>query len=188
MFVALDAQSKLVPSFTVGKRDVPVARAFIRDLEGRLARRVQLTTDGFRPYLVAVEEAFGANVDYAQLVKLYQADRPDETRYSPPRIKQAIPVPIIGNPNMGLISTSYVERQNLTIRMQVRRFTRLTNAFSKKLCNLKSALALHFAHYNFVRVHRTLGVAPAVAAGLERYTWNLSDLLDATLAARPVAA
>lgn len=179
VFVALDAQNKLVPSFTVGKRDVPVARAFIRDLEGRLARRVQLTTDGFRPYLVAVEEAFGANVDYAQLVKLYQADRPDEARYSPPRIKQAIPVPIIGNPYMGLISTSYVERQNLTIRMQVRRFTRLTNAFSKKLCNLKSALALHFAHYNFVRVHRTLGVAPAVAAGLETYTWSLQELIDA---------
>lgn len=188
VFVALDAQSKLVPSFTVGKRDVPVAGAFIRDLEGRLARRVQLTTDGFRPYLVAVEEAFGANVDYAQLVKLYQADRPDEARYSPPRIKQAIPVPIVGSPNMGLISTSYVERQNLTIRMQVRRFTRLTNAFSKKLCNLKSALALHFAHYNFVRIHRTMGVAPVVAAGLETYTWTLGQLVEVALNHEQTAA
>ena len=178
VFVGLDAESKLVPSYMVGKRDAPVAQAFIRDLEGRLARRVQLTTDGFRPYLVAVEDAFGANVDYAQLVKLYQADRLGEARYSPPRIKEAIPVPVIGSPNMGLISTSYVERQNLTIRMQVRRFTRLTNAFSKKLCNLKSALALHFAHYNFVRVHRTLRVAPAVAAGLEDHTWDLRELLD----------
>ena len=181
VFVALYAESKLVPSFMVGKRDVPVAYAFVRDLERRLAHRVQLTTDGFRPYLTAVESIFGANVDYAQLVKLYGAEVAGEARYSPPRIIQAIPVPVIGKPDVNLISTSYVERQNLTLRMQVRRFTRLTNAFSKKLCNLKAALALHFAHYNFVRMHSTLKVAPAVMAGLERYTWSMADLLDVSL-------
>ena len=175
VFVALDADTKLIPCFTVGKRDYLVARAFIRDLRGRLANRVQLTTDGFRPYLTAVELAFGADVDYAQLVKVYGTEPTDETRYSPPRIIEAIPVPVVGNPEYEGISTSYVERQNLTIRMQVRRFTRLTNAFSKKLCNLRAALALHFAHYNFVRVHSTLKVAPAVMAGLERYTWSVGD-------------
>ncbi len=179
VFVALDANTKLIPTFAVGKRDVPVANDFMRDLKARLAHRVQLTTDGFRPYLTAVEEAFAGRVDYAQLVKIYQADRQDEARYSPPRIKDAVPVPIIGSPDPGLISTSFVERQNLTIRMQMRRLTRLTNGFSKKFCNLKAALALHFAYYNFVRVHRTLGVAPAVAAGLETYTWNMSELYDA---------
>lgn len=158
-----------------------MARAFVSDLEKRIAGRVQLTTDGFRPYLTAVDESFGSRVDYAQLVKIYQADRPDEARYSPPRIKEAVPVPIIGNPDPTLISTSFVERQNLTVRMQVRRLTRLTNAFSKKLCNLRAALALHFAYYNFVRVHSTLRVAPAVAAGLETYTWTLGQLVEQTL-------
>jgi len=177
VFVALDADTKLVPSFMVGKRDLHMASAFIQDLKQRLALRVQLTTDGFKPYLNAVEDAFGSDVDYAQLVKLYGAEIADEARYSPPRITQAIPVAIIGDPDFQDISTSYVERQNLTIRMQVRRFTRLTNAFSKRLCNLKNALALHFAHYNFVRVHSTLKVAPAVAAGLETYTWTLGQLV-----------
>lgn len=181
VFIALDANTKLIPCFAVGKRDVPVARAFVSDLEKRIAGRVQLTTDGFRPYLTAVDESFGSRVDYAQLVKIYQADRPDEARYSPPRIKEAVPVPIIGNPDPTLISTSFVERQNLTVRMQVRRLTRLTNAFSKKLCNLRAALALHFAYYNFVRVHSTLRVAPAVAAGLETYTWTLGQLVEQTL-------
>lgn len=182
VFVALEANTKLVPSFTVGKRDAPTAQAFIRDLQGRLARRVQLTTDGFSPYRDAVEEAWhGTGIDYAQLVKVYEGERVGEARYSPPKIKAAIPIPIMGNPKIEFISTSYVERQNLTIRMQVRRFTRLTNAFSKKLCNLKAALALHFAYYNFVRPHSKHGVAPAVAAGLERYTWSLAELLEAAL-------
>ncbi len=181
VFVALDAETKLVPSFMVGKRDVLVAQSFMLDLERRLANRVQLTTDGFRPYLVAVEKAFGADVDFAQLVKLYGAEVVGEARYSPPRITQVTAVPISGNPDANLISTSYVERQNLTLRMQIRRFTRLTNAFSKRLPNLKNALALHFAHYNFVRVHSTLKVAPAVAAGLETYTWNISHLHDCTM-------
>lgn len=187
VFVALDADTKLVPSFVVGKRDFRVARSFIRDLRGHLANRVQLTTDGFRPYLTAVESSFGADVDYAQLVKIYGTETPDESRYSPPRIIEAIPVAVTGNPAFEHISTSYVERQNLTIRMQVRRFTRLTNAYSKKLPNLKAALALHFAHYNFVRVHSTLKVAPAVMAGLERYTWSTSDLLEAATEGRAAA-
>lgn len=186
VFVALDADSKLVPSFMVGKREAPVARAFIHDLAGRLAGRVQLTTDGFTPYVPAVENAFGADVDFAQLVKQYSAEPMTEARYSPPRIKSVTAVFVSGNPWSERISTSYVERQNLTIRMQVRRFTRLTNAFSKKLCNLKAALALHFAHYNFVRVHSTLRVAPAVAAGLERYTWSWAELLEVALDGRAV--
>lgn len=182
VFVALDADSKLIPSFVVGKRDAPTAQVFIRDLHDRLASRVQLTTDGFSPYRDAVERAWhGTGIDFAQLVKLYEGERAGEARYSPPRIKAAIPTPIMGSPKIEFISTSYVERQNLTIRMQVRRFTRLTNAFSKKLCNLKSALALHFAYYNFVRPHSKHGVAPAVAAGLERYTWIMSELLENAL-------
>jgi hypothetical protein len=118
--------------------------------------------------------AFGADVDYARLVKLYSTDTAGEARYRPPRITEAVPIPVTGNPDMSLISPSHVERQNLTIRMQVRRFTRLTNAFSKKRCNLRNALALHFARHNFVRVHSTPKVAPAVA-GLETYTWNMSE-------------
>lgn len=182
VFVGLDADTKLVPAFLVGRRDGLTADAFIRDLAGRMARRVQLTTDGFRPYIIAVEDAFGANVDYAQLVKMYTSDpQTDGARYSPPRIKSITASFISGDPWPERISTSFVERSNLTMRMQMRRFTRLTNAFSKRLVNLQSAVALHFAHYNFVRVHSTLRVAPAVAAGLETYTWSMDALVDATL-------
>jgi len=183
VFVALDADTKLVPCFLVGRRDAPNAETFMLDLARRMKGRIQLTTDGFRPYVLAVEDAFGANIDFAQLVKLYQAETPNEARYAPPRIKSITPAFISGDPWPERISTSYVERQNLTIRMQVRRLTRLTNAFSKKLPNLWNALALHFAHYNFVRVHSTLRVAPAVATGLETYTWNLGQLIEAALAA-----
>ncbi len=178
VFVGVDAETKLVPSFVVGKRDFTTAHTFMLDLADRLANRMQLTTDGFMPYAAAVDRAFGSNVDYAQLVKTYGTEVTGEARYSPPQIVSAIPVPISGNPDVALISTSYVERQNLTMRMQIRRFTRLTNAFSKRLYNLRNALALHFAHYNFVRVHSTLRVAPAVAAGLETYTWTMEKLLN----------
>jgi len=188
VFIGIDAQTKLVPSFVIGKRDLWTAHAFMLDLAGRVAGRVQLTTDGFMPYPAAVERAFGKNVDYSQLVKVYSAEASGEARYSPPRIIEAIPTPISGNPDPELISTSYVERQNLTLRMQLRRFTRLTNAFSKKLVNLRNALALHFAHYNFVRVHSTLKVAPAVAAGLETYTWNIEHLYDTVTNLRGAAA
>jgi IS1 family transposase len=182
IFVGVDAETKLVPTFTLGKRDIPTAHTFMLDLAGRLAHRVQLTTDGFVPYPAAVDRAFGSNVDYAQLVKTYGGEVGGEARYSPPQIVAAIPVPISGNPDASLISTSYVERQNLTMRMQIRRFTRLTNAFSKKLYNLRNALALHFAHYdNFVWVHSTLKVAPAVAAELETYTWSMAELIESVL-------
>lgn len=177
VFVALDAQSKLVPSFYVGKRTAETAHSFISDLQSRLVHRVQLTSDGFTPYLTAVEDAFGADIDYAMLVKVYGGDEANRERYSPGEIIDARPVPVSGNPRLRDISTSFIERQNLTIRMQLRRFTRLTNAFSKKLSHLKAALALHFAWYNFARVHQTLRVTPAMEAGIADHVWTLPELL-----------
>lgn len=179
VFVALDPESKLIPSYMVGKRDGETALKFMLDLQNRLKGngRIQLTSDGFRAYIDAVEQAFGTDVDYAQLVKLYAAENPGPGRYSPPRVSEVVSTIINGNPNPGLISTSYVERQNLTMRMAIRRFTRLTNAFSKKLVNLKAALALHFAHYNFVRIHKTLRVTPAIAAGVTNRLWDLEELI-----------
>ena len=153
---------------------------FLTELKGTLSEngRIQLTTDGFTPYVNAVEESFGSDVDYAQLEKHYEAENAGPGRYSPPRVSEVVSTPINGNPDPGHISTSYVERQNLTIRMMCRRFTRLTNAFSKKLENLKAALALHFASYNFCRVHTTLRVTPAMAAGITERVWGLEELLD----------
>jgi IS1 family transposase len=179
VFVSLDSETKLIPSFRVGKRDVANAWFFMQDLQGRLAGRVQLTTDGFRPYVNAVDDAFGVDVDYAMLIKTYQDAGGRDTRYSPSQIVNALPIPVTGNPKPRLISTSHIERQNLTIRMQLRRFTRLTNAFSKKLENMKAALALHFAHYNFCRIHQTLRVTPAMQAGIASHAWELSELLAA---------
>ena len=181
VFVAIDAESNLIPAFTVGKRDGQTALEFLTKLRQCLEGngRIQLTTDGLNAYLGAVEEAFGADVDYAQLVKLYEAENPGPGRYSPPRVTETVSTPISGNPDPEHISTSYVERQNLTMRMQMRRFTRLTNGFSKKLANLKAAVALHFAWYNFVRVHRTLRVTPAMEAGLTDRIWGLENLLPA---------
>ncbi len=178
VFVAMDSDTKLVPCFRVGKRNAANAWFFVRDLEERLANRVQLTTDGFRPYKDAVEDAFGANVDYAMLVKVYADSGKADTRYSPGEIVDVRTIPITGNPDPNLISTSHIERQNLTMRMQLRRFTRLTNAFSKKLENLKAALALHFAHYNFCRIHSTLRVTPAIAAGVTEKVWDLKELVE----------
>lgn len=177
IFVALDAQSKLVPCFMVGKRTAVTARDFMQELQSRLAHRVQLTTDGFKPYLTAVESAFGADIDYAMLVKLFSGDESNRERYSPGEIIDARPVPVSGNPDLRHISTSYIERQNLTLRMQLRRLTRLTNAFSKKLENLKAALSLHFAWYNFCRIHSSLRVTPAMAAGISSEIWPLDRLL-----------
>jgi IS1 family transposase len=179
VFVALDAETKLVPSFLVGKRDGETALRFISDLQTRLTGngRIQLTTDGLRVYIDAVEQTFGADIDYAQLVKLYAAENPGPGRYSPPRVSEVVSTVINGNPDPSRICTSYVERQNLTMRMAIRRFTRLTNAFSKKLVNLKAALALHFAHYNFVRIHSTLRVTPAMAAGVTGKLWDLKELI-----------
>ena len=179
VFIGMDADTKLVISHLIGKRDAASAFYFMQDLKNRLANRVQLTTDGFRPYLTAVEDTFGADVDYAQLVKLYGKPKDtteDREWYTPVRVTAAIPTRIMGNPKLHYISTSYIERQNLTVRMQMRRFTRLTNGFSKKLENLKAAVALHFAHYNFVKIHQTLRVTPAMAAQLTDHLWDLPEL------------
>lgn len=179
VFVALDAETKLVPSFAIGKRTRGTTDALISDLGQRLANRVQITTDGFRFYIHAIEREFGADVDFAQLVKLYgdYGQHDAAAKYSPSPIMECISKIIQGNPDEEHISTSYIERQNLTMRMAMRRFTRLTNAFSKKLDNLKAAIALHFAYYNFCRVHKTLRVTPAMEAGITDHVWTLRDLL-----------
>ncbi len=178
VFVAMDSETKLIPCFRVGKRDSVTTYYFIQDLQERLKYRVQLTTDGFRPYKDAVDETFGLDVDYAMLVKMYSSSGQAETRYSPGEIVDIRTIPITGAPNPRLISKSHIERQNLTIRMQLRRFTRLTNAFSKKLENLKAACALHFAWYNFCRVHSSLRVTPAMAAEVTTEVWPLTSLLE----------
>jgi len=179
VFVALDADTKLIPLFTVGKRDPLTTHRFIKELHKKLGGngRIQLTTDGFTPYITAVENIFGADIDYAQLVKIYSSENPGPGRYAPPRVSELVFKRINGTPNERHISTSYVERQNLTMRMQMRRFTRLTNAFSKKLENLKAALALHFAHYNFMRIHGSLRVTPAMQAKITDHIWTWKELL-----------
>lgn len=177
VFVALDADSKLIPSYLVGKRTIDNVCAFIDDLSGRLDNRVQLSSDGLKAYVEAVENAFGAGIDYGQVVKTYESEPMGAGRYSPPHVVSAERTVVFGNPLDSMISTSYVERQNLTMRMQMRRFTRLTNAFSKKLENLKAAVALHFAHYNFVRIHKMLRCTPAMAAGVTDHLWSLSELM-----------
>ena len=179
VFVAMDANTKLIPSFIVGKRSGENALHLMRDLQFRVNNRFQLTTDGYQPYVEAVERTFGRAIDFSQLVKVYSGDEKTRERYSPSEIVEAIPIPIMGNPKPERISTSYIERQNLTMRMQMRRFTRLTNAFSKKLTNLKAAVALHFAHYNFMRVHKSLRVTPAMQAGIADHIWTWQELLGA---------
>jgi IS1 family transposase len=178
VWVALDAESKLIPSFLVGKRSFQNACAFLQDLSERMDNRVQLSSDSLSSYAEAVEYAFGPEVDYGQIVKSYEAEPLGPGRYSPPHVVSAARTVIVGNPEVKKISTSYIERSNLTMRMQMRRFTRLTNAFSKKLENLKAAVALHFAHYNFVRVHSSLRVTPAMKAGLTDHIWDVADLLS----------
>jgi IS1 family transposase len=181
-FVALDAETKLVPSFMVGKRDAETANAFIADVAKRMVNRVQISTDGLRAYIAPIAAAFASTgVDYAQLHKTYEAEAVGPGRYSPPKVTGTEKTPIFGSPVAELVSTSYVERQNLTVRMGVRRYTRLTNAFSKKLENHVAATALHYAHYNFVRRHQTTRVSPAMAAGVANTLWSTSDLLDAAL-------
>lgn len=178
-YVAIDAETKLVPTFLTGKRDTETTDAFIEDVARRLKNRVQISTDGLRLYVQAIEQSFGANVDYAQIVKTYEADPIGPGRYSPPKVIGTEKTPVVGEPVEELVSTSYVERQNLTMRMGIRRFTRLTNGFSKKLENHVAATALHFAHYNFVRRHQTLRVSPAMAAGVASTLWSVDELLAA---------
>lgn len=183
-WVALDADTKLVPCWAVGKRDSLAAFEFITDLASRLATRVQLTTDGHRPYLEAVEAAFGSEIDYAMLVKIYGKPQ-EEVRYSPAECIGCEMKWVAGNPDKKHISTSYVERQNLTMRMSMRRFTRLTNGFSKKIENHAHAIALHYMYYNFVRIHKSLRCTPAMAAGITNRLWEISDIVD--LLPEPVA-
>ena len=177
IFVALDADSKLVPAFRIGKRNLPTACRFLRDLEGRLTNRVQLTTDAYGPYIPAVEYAFASDVDFAQLLKVFRSMPVGAGRYSPPKIAKTEAEPIVGNPDPSKISTSYVERQNLTMRMQMRRLTRLTNAFSKSLVNLKAAVALPFVRYNFGRIHQSLRVTPAMEAGVTSHLWTMEEIV-----------
>jgi IS1 family transposase len=179
-FVAIDADTKLIPTYRIGKRSRANAVAFMADLSDRLANRVQLSSDALNSYVDAVERAFGADVDYGQSVKFYEADPIGPGRYSPPKVIRAERTVIAGNPEQAHISTSLIERQNLTMRMSMRRFTRLTNGFSKKIENMKAAVGLHFAHYNFVRIHRTIRMTPAMAAGVTPRLWSLEELVDRT--------
>jgi IS1 family transposase len=177
-WVAIDADTKLIPSYRVGKRNAETGQAFVKDLAGRLANRVQISSDGLIFYVNAVEGAFGADVDYAQVVKFYEAEPIGPGRYSPPKVVAIEKSYVTGRPDLNLAATSFVERQNLTMRMNMRRFTRLTNAFSKKVENLKAAVALHFAHYNFVRVHKTLRVTPAMESGVTNRLWNIREIVE----------
>jgi IS1 family transposase len=178
-WVAVCADTKLVPCWRIGDRNAWDAQHFMYDLAARLANRVQLTTDGHRVYLQAVEGAFGNDVDYAMLVKLYGSDRAKgEIRYSPPDFIGCRSIRMVGDPDPKHISTSYAERQNLTMRMKMRRMTRLTNAFSKKLENHRYAVSLHYMHYNFCRVHQTLRVTPAMEAGITDHVWSLEEMVS----------
>jgi IS1 family transposase len=179
-FVAIDAQSKLVLSWLVGLRDAGCATDFLRDVADRLSNRIQLTTDGHRMYLSAVEDAFGSDIDYAMLHKVYRSTSDSETRYSPAKCIACIPQDVTGEPDPKHVSTSYVERQNLTMRMSMRRFTRLTNAFSKKVENHAHSVALFYMHYNFAKVHQTLRVTPAMEAGIARHVWSIEEIVDLT--------
>jgi IS1 family transposase len=178
-WTAIDADTKLIISYTLGDRGAGTANLFMRDVASRITNRIQLTTDGHRVYAEAVEDAFGADIDYAMLVKIYGAsnDSP-ESRYSPATCIGCRTGVLAGNPDPKYISTSFVERQNLSMRMGMRRFTRLTNGFSKKLENHGHAVALYFMHYNFCRVHKTLRVTPAMEAGLTDHVWEIEELLE----------
>lgn len=177
-WTALDADSKLMISWRLGGRDAATAYDFVQDLAGRLANRIQLTTDGNRVYLGAVEDAFGGEIDYSMLVKIYGAANDGETRYSPAVCKGCVPMPVSGDPDPKHVSTSYVERLNLSMRMSMRRFTRLTNAFSKKWENHAAMVSLYFMYYNFGRIHQTLRVTPAMEAGVANHVWSIEEIVQ----------
>lgn len=179
-FIAMDRETKLIPSFNVGKRDLYHAREFMEDLSGRLSRRVQLSSDGLASYPEAVERGFGSEVDYGTLVKTYSVtnlNKDAASKYSPAEVVKAEKTVVQGMPDVKKICTSHIERQNLTLRMHCRRLTRLTNAFSKKIENFKAAVALNFAYYNFVKTHGSLRMTPAMAAGIESTHWTVADLV-----------
>jgi IS1 family transposase len=188
LWVATDADTKLVPSWLVGGRDSEWAMIFMDDLASRLSSRIQLTSDGHRAYLEAVEGAFGADVDYAQLVKIYGETPGPKGRYSPAECIGAKKVRVEGNPDPDHINTAFAERNNLNIRMHQRRMTRLTNAFSKKVENHAHAMALHFMYYNFVRIHKTLRTTPAMAAGVTKRLWEMGDVVEVLEAWEAVAS
>lgn len=177
-WTAIDADTKLVPSWLVGERDIDAARAFIDDLASRLAGRIQLSSDGYRPYLEAVDTAFGEGIDYAILHKKYGSPIDGARKYSPAVCIGAEKHTVYGEPDAKHINTSFVERQNLTMHMSMRRFTRLTNGFSKKVENHGHAVALHFMFYNFGRIHKTLRVTPAMAAGVANHVWSLEEMAE----------
>ena len=180
-FCAIDAETKLVPAFRVGDRDAATANAFLKDVAGRMAYRVQISTDGLAAYVNAVEMAFGGDADYAQIIKVYgQEEASNNRRYSAPELVSSEKKVIAGRPNYDLISTSYIERLNATTRLHMRRLTRLTLAFSKKRENFEAAVGLHFAYYNFVKRHNTLRCTPAMAAGVAGSFWSVGDLVEAT--------
>ena len=182
-FVALDADTKLVPCFHVGRRTWPDTETFINDLRARVIGRCQITTDAFQAYYGAIRRAWDSQVDYAQQMKVFASElNTGRGRYSPPIMVEAETEVLLGDPDPDHISTSYVERQNLTVRMENRRFTRLTNAFSKKLANLKASVALHYAHYNFARMHRTLRMTPSMAANVSDHIWSVEELVGIALA------
>jgi IS1 family transposase len=181
---AIDAETKLVPAFRVGKRDSQTANAFVSDVASRLKNRPQISTDGLRAYVEAVENAFGMDVDYGMIIKNYGADKGEhhqERRYSAPEIVFTEKRHVVGRPDMDLVSTSYVERLNATTRLHVKRLSRLTHAFSKKIEHFEAAVALHFAYYNFCRTHGSLKMTPAMMAGIEKNWWTVGDLVEAAL-------
>lgn len=188
-WVGLDADTKLAVSWHVGNRSAETACVFMNDLASRLTNRVQLTTDGHHAYLEAVTDAFGSQIDFAQLVKVYgsssDSSNPTERKYSPSKLKSINKIPISGNPDEDHVSTSYVERSNLTMRMSMRRFTRLTNGFSKKLENHMHAIALHFVHYNFVKLHKSLRITPAMAAGITKRFMSIEDIANLVVVPAP---
>jgi IS1 family transposase len=182
-YCAIDSETKLVPSFKVGKRNLAITTEFVQDVASRMRHRVQVSSDAMHSYIEAMERGFGADVDYGQCVKVYVHDSAQhpERKYSAPHFASAVRRPIAGKPEMEFVSTSHVERLNATTRLHVKRLSRLTLAFSKKLDNFKAAVALHFAYYNFVKRHGSLRMTPAMAAGIERDFWSVGDLVRATL-------
>lgn len=184
-WTAIDADTKLIPCWLIGKRDAGCATEFMQDLAGRLANRIQLTSDGLKVYVNAIFDAFGADIDYSILHKIYGRDMPDASRYSPATCIGCEKRPMIGDPDPAHISTSYVERANLSMRMSMRRFTRLTNGFSKKIENHAASIAIYFTWYNFGRVHQTLKTTPAIKSGIASHVWTVDEMVNLLAAVEP---